>query len=529
MISLQIQSVATFAVLCFLTYQIYLTIYRLFFHPLRRFPGPKLAAATRLVEHYYQIVQGGQFPYAYRKWHDQYGPIIRINPDELHIRDSAWYETLYSSTRPVRKADYYAQRFDAEMTTAGAIDPATCKERRAALNPFFSKQKVVQYEAKIQEIADLVVTRVEEEYVKPEKELALHKMWECFAADNVVGFAFDKHGHSFVTAEDFRSPINEASYASTEAIHVLTAFPFLMSIMNLLSDKIVTRLSPAMAPLLAFWRDQEAQIARLLTRHEQGEKTRDTTLFATLLEHQGPPSGQKAPRAFVQRLEQEAKMVVSAGSETVARSLSVASFHILNDPKILSELHKELCQSIADPAASFPSWSSLSQLPYLSACVQEALRLTYGLSERRARAYDGEPLRYGDWIIPKGTLVSMDHYDVSHDETIFPNSHAFRPERWLEQQGAGQVHPRNALAPDGKSLSRYMVTFGGAGMRNCVGFQFATCEMFIGLAKFFRSEAIVKKIKLNPETTREAVDMARCCFVPRPRKGTSGVQVRFSD
>lgn len=63
------------------------------------------------------------------------------------------------------------------MTTAGALDPSTFKERRAALNPFFSKQKVVQYEAKIQEIADLVVARVEEEYVKPETELALHKMW----------------------------------------------------------------------------------------------------------------------------------------------------------------------------------------------------------------------------------------------------------------------------------------------------------------------------------------------------------------
>lgn len=94
MISLHTQSVGAFAVSCFLIYQICLTIYRLFFHPLRHFPGPKLAATTRLVEHYYQIFQGGQFPFAYRKWHDQYGPIIRINPDELHIRDSAWYETL---------------------------------------------------------------------------------------------------------------------------------------------------------------------------------------------------------------------------------------------------------------------------------------------------------------------------------------------------------------------------------------------------------------------------------------------------
>ncbi|KXT17432.1 hypothetical protein AC579_5727 [Pseudocercospora musae] len=90
-----------------------------------------------------------------------------------------------------------------------------------------------------------------------------------------------------------------------------------------------------------------------------------------------------------------------------------------------------------------------------------------------------------------------DHPGVLHDGTIFPNSHASRPERWLEQQATGQAHPRNALALDGKFPSRCMVAFGGDGMRNYIGFQFATCKMFL-----FRSRAILNKIKLNPETTR---------------------------
>lgn len=52
-----------------------------------------------------------------------------------------------------------------------------------------------------------------------------------------------------------------------------------------------------------------------------------------------------------------------------------------------------------------------------------------GLSERRARAYDGGDLMYKDWTIPAGTFVGMNHYDVAHDEAIFPNSFAYIPER----------------------------------------------------------------------------------------------------
>lgn len=62
-----------FAVCVFLAYNAGLVIYRLYFHPLRNFPGPKLNAATLWVDFYYEVVLKGQMVFKLKEWHDQYG------------------------------------------------------------------------------------------------------------------------------------------------------------------------------------------------------------------------------------------------------------------------------------------------------------------------------------------------------------------------------------------------------------------------------------------------------------------------
>lgn len=56
-----------------LAYGTCLIVYRLLFHPLARFPGPKLAAATLWYEFYYDVVKRGQFTFKIKELHEKYG------------------------------------------------------------------------------------------------------------------------------------------------------------------------------------------------------------------------------------------------------------------------------------------------------------------------------------------------------------------------------------------------------------------------------------------------------------------------
>lgn len=78
------QSIVTTIVLYYAT----VALYRLYLHPLARFPGPKLAAVTRWYEGYYDLYHSGQYTFKIAELHKQYGkedlvPAFRSVPSLL--------------------------------------------------------------------------------------------------------------------------------------------------------------------------------------------------------------------------------------------------------------------------------------------------------------------------------------------------------------------------------------------------------------------------------------------------------------
>lgn len=64
---------AGIAAVTWLAYIVGLGIYRLYLHPLAKFPGPRIAALTLWYEFYHDVIRGGQYVFKIDELHKQYG------------------------------------------------------------------------------------------------------------------------------------------------------------------------------------------------------------------------------------------------------------------------------------------------------------------------------------------------------------------------------------------------------------------------------------------------------------------------
>lgn len=96
-----------FVAVALVFYIVYGAVYRLYFTPIASFPGPKLAALTFWYEFYCDVVRRGRYTWKIAELHKKYGPIVRINPREIHIIDPDFIDELYVGASK-RKTDLWS-------------------------------------------------------------------------------------------------------------------------------------------------------------------------------------------------------------------------------------------------------------------------------------------------------------------------------------------------------------------------------------------------------------------------------------
>jgi cytochrome P450 len=168
-----------------------------------------------------------------------------------------------------------------------------------------------------------------------------------------------------------------------------------------------------------------------------------------------------------------------AGHETTATALAWIFDLLLRNPGPMRWLRAEL-DSGGDE--------------YLRAVISEGLRLrpVVPLAGRRLA---GE-LRIGEWDLPAGTDVTPAFWLTHTRPDVYPDPHAFRPERFLDE-------PPETYG---------WVPFGG-GVRRCLGASFAEFEMRVVLRE------VLSRCELRG-TRRRAQRIARRNVTFSPRNGT---------
>jgi cytochrome P450 len=343
-----------------------------------------------------------------------------------------------------------------------------------------------------------------EEFRRSGQPLKIQLPYACFTTDVVTKFTMARSWDR-LDSPDF-SPLWCKTASSSAGLGAfLKHYPWLFGVSKAMPDRLVASISPGMLLVLNWQRDLERYVKDIMEGKEdkEGKETVDgkPTVFHHLLNSDLPPQ-----EKTLERLWQEGQVIVGAGTETTANTLTITTFHLLDNPEKLKRLRSELETVMPDPSSP-AKLQELEQLPYFSAVVNEGLRMSYGVSQRLPRIAPNEELTFRDWTIPRGTPVSMTTLFIHHDETIFPDSHTFLPERWFEP------------APNGRPLDRYLVSF-TKGSRQCAGINLARAELYIALAQVFR------RFDLELfETDRSDVDIKHDFFVPHPKLDSKGVRV----
>lgn len=121
-------------------------------------------------------------------------------------------------------------------------------------------------------------------------------------------------------------------------------------------------------------------------------------VFYDLLFNSSLPSHEKT----IDRMAAEGTLLIIAGSESVGSALTSLHFHLLEHPDKYNILQEELKKAIPDESR-IPRWSKLKELPYLTACIEENLRITNpGVVHRLARLAPRDGIKYGEYSIPAG-------------------------------------------------------------------------------------------------------------------------------
>lgn len=151
------------------------------------------------------------------------GPIVRINPFEVHIQDSAFWDELYTKHKEYERYAWMSGRFGANTTTSSTVKSDLHAIRRAPLNPMFSKRSITEFEPIVHEKVELLSKGLTA-YVENGEVLEMNNAFNAFAGDVIssycFGFAYDQ-----LKSVGFRDNFHAAYESVRKFAHFGLQFP----------------------------------------------------------------------------------------------------------------------------------------------------------------------------------------------------------------------------------------------------------------------------------------------------------------
>jgi cytochrome P450 len=415
---------------------------------LRRFSAPSIAGFTNLWMMYQQY--NHRRALATHEAHQKLGKIVRVGPNHISFVGRQAVKDIYGHGTAAQKDKFYISFTGTHESSLDSTDRHAHGEKRKRFAAAFSQKRIADMEYLVVEDIQRLLNRFDKAVANAELinvrwyiNLLLFDLTGDLVFSQSLGCV--EQGDDMMVAEklDGTKFRTKPADALRDSLRIGSTFGWCPSLFHL--SKRLTWWHPGWAGGANFSSIVLHMVRTRLEKEKAGIQTND--FFKSLLwskDHE--PVGMELGEMVA-----ECGLLLNAGSDTTTIVLVGCIYLLTKWPRVGEKLRKELDEAL-DDSESIPAFDSVKNLPYLRACVDEAMRMRPPLRGGLPRVTPPQGMMIeGEWV-PGNTTVSVPTYTLHYDPDLFKDPWVYKPERWLED--------------DAKDLQQVFIPF-SAGGRGC--------------------------------------------------------------
>ncbi|GAW00984.1 cytochrome p450 [Lentinula edodes] len=381
------------------------------FHPLAKIPGPILFKITKFAPLWYHWQ--GQQSSLFMSLHAQYGPVVRVAPNEISVADVDAVGAVLGSGGLPKGAAYIRFRVVSGPENLVTMNGDPHAARRRLWNRAMSTEALQEYESIVASRAHELVDALDAQ-ISTKGAVDMTQWLNFFSFDFMSDLGFAA-GFNMMKEGDVHK-LWPGLHLHMRGVCILSHLPWIPDIRN--------RLPWFTMPL---W-----PIARKWSANRLRNPSQKKDIWYHLMDE----AGLEKVKPSLAEVGADAVLTVIAGADTTSCALAALFWLLLSHPECYKRLQQEI--DVVYPSGSDPlDVSKHSQLRYLAACIQEALRLLppAPVSGAREVPHGSGGTEIAGHFLPEGTQVwappKVFHLNPSY---FSPRTDEFVPERWLNSK-----------------------------------------------------------------------------------------------
>ncbi|KAL7957942.1 cytochrome P450 [Trichoderma compactum] len=389
-------------------------VYRAFFHPLQKVPGPFWARVSRFYA-MGKMIQSRKGYQDIQKLHQKYGDIVRVGPRELSINRPSAIRSLYGAHSQTSRPPWYSQtsRHPSKSSLINTRDSAAHKLRKKIWEKALGSRALDVYESRVQPKVELLLSKIEETNGIP---VDVTKYFMYFSFDVMADLGFSKNFNMLESTSIH--PAIKGVHDTMWFIGLLTTIPWMLYMVGS---------TPGLNSLSRFsiWCHEQLDEKRNVLASEKEREPQDVMSWLLKAMDNGDSAAPPSERA----VQEDSRLLIIAGSDTTAGILTSAFHLLLTNPhtyeRLLAEVQEQFPGGISDW-----TYEKAKAIPYLDWIVYESLRLRPTAAAGMPRELPPQGIMLDGEFIPGGTIASVPPYTIQRDPRYWDEPLAFLPERW---------------------------------------------------------------------------------------------------